>query len=426
MGFMDTASVAQPSLVIAPIAKAVLQDVELVLGMTCSGLGSAANQFAKSPLARRLSRRQLNSVTKKLRCLGETAAMERHFTTFGGQAWHRKLKDLLSHCSVDPVYSSDPWSKCVRHGKDPDPEPDSEHQVLVFEPEVIDWYDSDSSQQGRVGIDRLWPALGAPATAFFNLYEDDSSEAALVEGDDDDIANAYRDVLLAVQDNAATLAGRVSECCPHNVISAQEETTSMNVLAVTTDVNPDYGFELELEEYYGIALSDGHAQTEHCIAEHGTQTDNTVLSTWEPLNESLADDFLRDLSSQVLGFEFVQMQAINNIFTCKDIGREVLESAPTSDDSGISGHGARTWDYELSVDDCDISDLKQRGEVISSQLQAFNLQTQQLILAVEDAIDMAIELDEFVPFVQVSPEGDWLFTEMAVQVFFTFFPNRQV
>ena len=26
--------------------------------------------------------------------------------------------------------------------------------------------------------------------------------------------------------------------------------------------------EMEPEEYYGIALSDGHAQTEHCIAEH--------------------------------------------------------------------------------------------------------------------------------------------------------------
>ena len=130
-----------------------------------------------------------------------------------------------------------------------------------------------------------------------------------MEGDDDDIANAYRD------------AKDVKEC-GH---SATKEI-----------------IEMELEEYYGIALSDGHAQTEHCIAEHGTQTDNTVLGTWEPVKESSADDFLRDLSSRVLGFEFVQMQAINNIFTCKDIVREVLESAPTSDDSSVSGHGART------------------------------------------------------------------------------------
>ena len=60
-----------------------------------------------------------------------------------------------------------------------------------------------------------------------------------------------------------------------------------------------------------------------------------------------------DFSSQVLGFGFMQIQAMNNIRACTYKIHGLIEAELLEDDTFVCGHLDRSWEYNSSVEQLD-------------------------------------------------------------------------
>jgi len=78
------------------LAKEVQDDVDMALDKPFNGLGAVASCL----LVTRKPSLHRNKAAKMPRVLGECAALERHFTTLGIDAWLRKLRSMMADSSA--------------------------------------------------------------------------------------------------------------------------------------------------------------------------------------------------------------------------------------------------------------------------------------------------------------------------------------
>lgn len=91
---------SEPHVLFVGASKALLDEVELVLGDTYLGLDAAASVLSKADVSPCM-RPRLNKLTKMTRHLAISNSMERHFTASGSKKWLAKARELLRAVAGD-------------------------------------------------------------------------------------------------------------------------------------------------------------------------------------------------------------------------------------------------------------------------------------------------------------------------------------